>query len=67
MYRAKDDSFVKVEGDCDSISEFTPLPRPEPTASKDPVQCCTVRQIGGAITCVFPCPDGAAPGEACTQ
>jgi hypothetical protein len=63
----KGDNFVRVDGDCDVVPLFIPLPRPAPTAKEEPVQGCTVRQIGGAISCVFPCPDGAAPGEACTR
>jgi len=64
----KDDAFVKIEGDCDNIPYFTPLLAPTPidTPTSKPVQGCTVRQAGGAIICVYPCPDRALPGDACT-
>ena len=53
-----EDGFGEVSGDCD-IPRFTPMPTETSIG-------CTVRQAGGAIICVYPCPDGAAPGEACT-
>jgi Zn-dependent metalloprotease len=60
----KDAAFVRTDGDCNNVPYFTPLPRPTPTL--EPVLGCTVRQAGGAIICVSPCPTGASPGEACT-
>ena len=63
----KGDNFVRIEGDCEVVSDFTQLSLPTSTATKEPIKGCTVRQAGGAIVCEFPCPDGAAPGEACTR
>jgi hypothetical protein len=60
----KDAAFVRTDGDCNNVPYFTPLPRPTPTL--EPVLGCTVRQAGGAIICVSPCPAGASPGKACT-
>ena len=54
-----DDGFGEVSGDCDILPVFTPIPEESPLG-------CTVRQAGGEIICVSPCPDGAAPGEPCT-
>lgn len=68
----KNDSYVETKGDCTGLPIFTPPPPPTatftpiPTDTPIPVQGCTVRQAGGAIICVAPCPAGAAPGEACT-
>jgi hypothetical protein len=39
---------------------------PDEPPSDEPVEGCTVRQPGGEIKCVAPCPAGAAPGDACT-
>lgn len=57
-----EDGFGKLSGDCETLPKFTPLP--PPTSNESPG--CTVRQAGGEIICVSPCPDGAAPGDPCT-
>ena len=44
----------------------TERPAPEEPPAPEPERGCTVRQAGGDITCVVPCPAGAAPGEPCT-
>lgn len=68
----KDKTLVEVTGDCESLPTFNPLPTPTNTATptprptETPEPGCTVRQPGGAIQCVSPCPAGAAPGNACT-
>lgn len=72
----KDDTLVEVTDDCDRVPTFNPLPTPTATATstltptatptEKPVEGCTVRQPGGAIDCVVPCPAGAAPGNPCT-
>jgi hypothetical protein len=54
-----DDGFGEVSGDCEILPLFTPMPEESPEG-------CTVRQAGGEIICVSPCPDGAAPGNPCT-
>ncbi len=53
--------FGAVNGDCEILPRFTPMPPPP----ESPLGC-TIRQAGGAIICVAPCPAGAAPGEPCT-
>ncbi len=71
----KDETLVEVKGDCENAPDFVPLPPPTatPTATPRPTATptekpsgCTVRQPGGAIDCVVPCPAGAAPGNPCT-
>lgn len=72
----KDDTLVETIGDCENLPIFVPLPpptstntpTPRPTAisTEKPLEGCTVRQPGGAIDCVVPCPAGAAPGNPCT-
>lgn len=54
-----DASFGEASGDCEILPEITPIPEERPSG-------CTVRQAGGEIICVSPCPDGAAPGDPCT-
>ena len=54
-----DDGFGVVFGDCEILPAFTPIPEESRSG-------CTVRQTGGGIICVSPCPDGAVPGEFCT-
>jgi hypothetical protein len=65
--------FGYTEGDCEGQSLFTPEPTPTftpiPTPTYTPTPRptgCTVRQAGGDIICVSPCPAGATPGETCT-
>ncbi len=76
----KDDQFVSLSGSCENVPEFNPPPPPTPTYTStpkptaiptdtptpQPAQGCTVRQVGGGIICVSPCPAGAAPGNTCT-
>lgn len=71
----KDETLVEVKGDCENAPAFEPLPLPTatPTATPRPTATptdkpsgCTVRQPGGAIDCVAPCPAGASPGNPCT-
>ena len=52
-----------LEGACGDLPTLIPPPRP-PTETPQIVGC-TQRQAGGDIICVYPCPDRAAPGEAC--
>ena len=52
-----------LEGACGDLPTLIPLPMP-PTETPQIVGC-TQRQAGGDIICVYPCPDRAAPGEAC--
>jgi hypothetical protein len=52
-----------LEGACGDLSTLIPPPLP-PTETPQIVGC-TQRQAGGDIICVYPCPDRAAPGEAC--
>ena len=73
--------YGSVTGDCSTTARFTPIPPPLPTVTLTsegplpvtntpapaPVIGCTVRQAGGAIICVAPCPSGASPGVACTM
>ena len=60
--------FGTVEGYCSEPPIFTPVPPPTeiPTPTPTPETGCTVRQAGGEVICVSPCPVGALPGEACT-
>jgi hypothetical protein len=63
-----DPRFGETTGDCENKPLFTPIPptlTPTPTPTEQPLGC-TVRQAGGAIICVSPCPAGASPGETCT-
>lgn len=53
-----DDGFGEVSGECETLPKFTPMPTSQPTG-------CTIRQAGGEIICVSPCPTGAAPGDPC--
>jgi len=62
----------QLTGRCDEIPVLTPPATPQPTtlptpSATPPVIGCTVRQAGGAIICVHPCPAGASPGESCTM
>jgi hypothetical protein len=57
-----DPVYGKTEGDCDEKPLFTPPPTPTLTESPSG---CTVRQSGGDIICVYPCPAGAVPGNPC--
>ncbi len=59
----KDSQLGETTGDCNEKPRFTPIPTPVPT--KTPIPGCTVRQAGGKIICVAPCPKGASPGEPC--
>ena len=52
-----------LEGACGDLPTLIPLPMP-PTETPQIVGC-TQREAGGDIICVYPCPDRAAPGEAC--
>jgi len=52
-----------LEGACGDLPTLIPPPLP-PTETPQIVGC-TQRQAGGDIICVYPCPDRAAPGEAC--
>ena len=52
-----------LEGACGDLPTLIPPPMP-PTETPQIVGC-TQRQAGGDIICVYPCPDRAAPGEAC--
>jgi hypothetical protein len=65
---SNDPTYGNTEGDCEEKPRFTPPPTPtntpEPTATESPLGC-TVRQAGGAIVCVYPCPRNAAPGDPC--
>ncbi len=64
----KDAQFGEASGDCEGKPRFTPIP-PTPTHTPSPTETpkgCTVRQPGGVIQCIVPCPDNASPGEACT-
>lgn len=54
-----DNGFGEVSGACETLARFTPMPTPPPAG-------CTIRQAGGEIICVSPCPSGAAPGDPCT-
>jgi hypothetical protein len=54
-----------MEGACDNLS--TLIPPPPPPTETPPSVGCTQRQAGGDIICVYPCPNRAAPGEACTM
>ena len=54
-----EERFGEVSGDCEILPKFTPMP-------EESLLGCTVRQAGGDIICVYPCPAGAAPGETCT-
>ena len=60
-----EERFGKVSGDCELLPRFTPIPSPTPTNTPEPT-ACTIRQAGGTIICVSPCPIGAAPGNPCT-
>lgn len=57
-----EEGFGEVSDGCETMPRFTPMPTPIPTES--PLGC-TVRQAGGTIICVYPCPAGANPGESC--
>lgn len=68
--------FGELSGNCDGLpilippptATFTMTPSPEPEEEEvQPIQGCEVRQPGGAIKCVSPCPAGAAPGAVCTM
>lgn len=54
-----DNQYGEVKGDCEMLPIYTPMPEQSAPG-------CTVRQAGGEIICVSPCPDNAAPGEPCT-
>ncbi len=65
--------FGALSGYCDDLPVLEPPPIPivpdepsDPPHDDKPVEGCTVRQAGGAIICVSPCPAGAAPGDDCT-
>jgi hypothetical protein len=62
--------FGELDGFCDDLPVLDPPPTPEepedPPDDDKPVEGCTIRQAGGAIICVSPCPAGAAPGDPCT-
>ncbi len=72
-YVPVDKKFGELTGYCDDLPILEPPPTPIPDEPSDPpddnkpVQGCTVRQAGGAIICVSPCPAGAAPGDPCTM
>lgn len=71
-YVPLDERYGTLSGYCDDLPVLapppTPTPSPSPTPSHTPpIQGCTVRQPGGAIECVAPCPANAAPGDACTM
>ena len=68
-----DPRYGYTTGLCEDQPQFTPLPEPTLTptiqsrsAPTEEADGCTVRQAGGAIICVSPCPRNAAPGEPCT-
>lgn len=52
-----------LEGACGDL--LTLIPPPMPPTETPQIVGCTQRQAGGDIICVYPCPDRAAPGEAC--
>lgn len=52
-----------LSGACEDLPLLNPPP-PPPTATQ-PLEGCTVRQAGGEIICVYPCPVGVSPGEVC--
>ena len=70
-YVPLEEKFGGLSGSCGDLPILEPPPTPEepsePPSSNEPVQGCTVRQAGGAIICVSPCPPSAAPGETCTM
>jgi len=71
-YVPLDERYGILSGYCNDLPILVPPPTPTPTPSPTPshtppVQGCTVRQPGGAIECVAPCPANASPGEACTM
>jgi hypothetical protein len=75
-----DEELGEKKGACDDLVVVEPPPPPppddgttdddtpddEPPDDDEPVEGCTVRQPGGALDCVAPCPAGAAPGDPCT-
>jgi len=70
---SNDPRYGYTTGLCEGQPQFTPPPEPTLTptvqvrsAPAEEAKGCTVRQAGGAIICVSPCPRNAAPGEPCT-
>lgn len=69
----KEKKFGETSGDCEGLPILEPPPIPtqeepaDPPSDDKPIIGCTVRQAGGAIICVSPCPDGASPGDSCTM
>jgi hypothetical protein len=71
-YVSLDEQFGTLSGECSNLPVLVPPPTPTQTpsltpSSTPPTLGCTVRQSGGAIICVSPCPAGAAPGETCNM
>jgi hypothetical protein len=67
--------FGETDGDCEGlpvVKSQDPFPTQTPVEGEpdeppdEPEEGCTVRQVGGGIICVSPCPAGATPGDACT-
>jgi len=71
-YIPLDEEFGTLSGYCDDLPVLIPPPTPTFAPSftpspTPPTRGCTVRQPGGTIICVSPCPVGASPGETCTM